>query len=260
MNEDSAYVGRNIPETARQSIPDHPGDSYITVLERIHVFLSPGSYLEIGTQSGQSLSIARCPSIAIDPSFQVSTNVFTGKNVCHFYQIGSDEFFKMYDPTLILSRRLDLVFLDGMHWFEFLLRDFMNSELHCNPNSIIAIHDCLPLDLFSARRDIHDMTAQETSSHPGWWTGDVWKVVVILQRYRPELKITALDASPTGLILITGLDPGNTVLQDNYFKILDEFSSVDLSGVGIGNYFDSLEVKSTTSLATRSQMSALFWL
>ena len=43
------------------------------------------------------------------------------------------------------------------------------------------------------------------------WSGDVWKVVVWLRRHRPDLRITTLDVAPTGLAVVTGLDPRRPV-------------------------------------------------
>ncbi len=33
-----------------------------------------------------------------------------------------------------------------------------------------------------------------------YWTGDVWKLIPILQRYRPDLQLTLFDAPPSGLV------------------------------------------------------------
>ena len=137
-------------------IPDHTGDNYRTVLERLHSALHPSTYLEIGTHAGASLSLARCSSIAIDPKFALETNVFGGKRRCHLFQMASDEFFAEYDPICLFGRPIQFAFLDGMHWSEFLLRDFINTEKFSSNNSVIAIHDCIPLDIYSARRNVND--------------------------------------------------------------------------------------------------------
>ena len=38
--------------------------------------------------------------------------------------------------------------------------------------------------------------------------------------YRPELSIILVDTQPTGLLVVMGLDPQNTVLSDNYDEIV----------------------------------------
>lgn len=55
------------------------------------------------------------------------------------------------------------------------------------------------------------------------WTGDVWKIVPVLQMYRPDLTLLTLGSYTTGLLLITGLDSANTCLHDNYARILADY-------------------------------------
>jgi hypothetical protein len=40
-----------------------------------------------------------------------------------------------------------------LHWFEFALRDFINVEKNANKKSIIAVHDILPKDEITSRRN-----------------------------------------------------------------------------------------------------------
>ena len=58
------------------------------------------------------------------------------------------------------------------------------------------------------------------------WTGDVWKLKSILEKYRPDLFIQALDVYPTGLMMISGLNPKSSILTDNYDEIVSEFIDV----------------------------------
>ena len=199
------------------------GADYYQVLASIHAALAPRSYLEIGTRDGGSLRLASCSAIAIDPRFDLRMEVVGAKPLCAFHQQPSDAFFSDHDPTAILGRRIDLAFLDGMHLYEFLLRDFMNTERHCAPNSIIALHDCMPTDSHVARRVQADHSLAGRSEAPAdWWAGDVWKTVAILQQFRPELRIAGYTAPPTGLILVTGLDPQSSVLADCYFDAVEQ--------------------------------------
>jgi hypothetical protein len=58
------------------------------------------------------------------------------------------------------------------------------------------------------------------------WTGDVWKAVFVLLRYRPDLRLTVIDARPSGLVLVEGLDPRSRVLDDNAERIAAEFTDL----------------------------------
>src|SRR5215212_8626761 len=152
------------------------GENYLVLLKAIHTHLKPRTYLEIGSEEGISLSRAECASIAVDPAFKLNRDVILTKPSLHLYQTTSDAFFRIFDPKAVLGDSIEFAFLDGMHFCEFLLRDFINTEKHCRPNSIIALHDCVPRDTLMTRR---------VQPPPGAWTGDVWKTVPILKQYRP---------------------------------------------------------------------------
>ncbi len=208
--------------------PQHGGQGYLQVLERLHRGLQPRTYLEIGTATGTSLAFADCASLAVDPGFTLDQEVVGRKPRCLFFQEDSDGFFAREDAAALLGRPVDLAFLDGMHEFEFLLRDFMNTERAAAADSVIVMHDCLPTDSHVARRDPADRRHEALAPHPGWWAGDVWKAAAILQATRPDLTIRAVDAPPTGLIVVTDLDPSSTVLQEGYAAAVEGWRGREL--------------------------------
>ena len=242
---------------------DHTGHHYATVLERLHKVLQPKSYLEIGVFTGQTLRLARCDSIAVDPQFKFDEANYVrevaNKPALHLFQRSSDDFFGSRSPTNILGRPIDMAFLDGMHRCEYLLRDFLNTEKHCRQNSIIGMHDCLPVDPSMTTR----LIGAEPSLAPhrrGWWTGDVWRTALLLHRMRPDLEMTALDAAPTGLILVTNLDPHHTAISCSYRQYVREMMSYDLANIGIQGFFDEIGIESTKVLATDDAITGRFWL
>ena len=180
----------------------HSGELYNAVLTRFHSALKPKTYLEIGVNEGDTLGLAACASIAIDPSFsKVKGTALRNKNVCSFYQMTSDEFFRDHNPVHIFGRKIDMAFLDGLHYFEYLLRDFINTEKYCANNSVLILHDCIPPDEFVGRRLMRDVSLREISKYRDWWAGDAWKVVAIIQKYRKDLCVVALDFSPPELFV-----------------------------------------------------------
>ena len=136
--------------------------------------------------------------------------------------MGSDEFFANHDLRRIFPHGVDLGFIDGMHLFEYALRDFINLERFCHPRSIIGIHDCCPMNAEMALRKPNSDTRVDQALRLAW-TGDVWKLLPILRQYRPDLEIFVLDARPTGLVLLHNLDPSSTVLSEKYEEILARF-------------------------------------
>jgi hypothetical protein len=66
-----------------------------------------------------------------------------------------------------------------------------------------------------------------------FWTGDVWKVLLALNKYRQDLAISYLDCPPTGLVVCGNLDRLNTSLKDQYNDIVAEFSPLNMSSYGL---------------------------
>jgi hypothetical protein len=218
--------------------------------------------MEVGVWSGRTLSIAACPSIGVDPKFTITPDVIgrlmSGPHM-HFYQMKSDDFIRQFNPATILGGPIDMAFLDGMHLCEYLLRDFINVERHCKSNSVIALHDCLPVDAGVAHRN-PKQHRNILPKHEGWHAGDVWRTALLLRRYRPDLELTALDAVPTGLVLVTNLNPSDTLLTDNYAKFVREMIAWNLAEIGIANLFDEMRIESTRDLRTQGEISRRFWL
>lgn len=240
-------------------VQGHKGQAYKQILSEIHSVLRPRTYVELGVFNGNTLALAECASIGVDPNFMIDRNVMGKKPSLTLRQVGSDEFFSDFDPNLYFKKdHVDLFFLDGMHLFEFLLRDFANAERFSRPNSVIAMHDCLPVDLHMTAR------VNEPSPHPcvyeKWWTGDVWRILPVLKKFRPELRIHCLDAPPTGLVLVTGLDPTSTTLSDRYGEIVAYGLGLDLAEIGIRDFFESLPIASTKDYVGLSNLARHFWL
>lgn len=225
--------------TSDDGFPRMSETHYLSRLSDLHMRLRPKTYFEIGTESGASLAFATCRSFAVDPRFRLEGNIVASKPALHLYQGTSDAFF---EENILgkLGVSLDLAFLDGMHLFEYLLRDFINAEKNMDPDGMIVMHDCVPVTHAMAKRD---WDKSETIS----WTGDVWKMIPILQRYRPDLSISVRNYAPTGLVEIQGLDPNNTVLFDKYIQIVNEFSNVTLDEFGLTNFVQTADIQPVQS-------------
>ena len=240
------------------SVPDHGGEFYTHILERIHDVLKPKTYFEIGTLHGSTLLLSECASVAVDPAFQLELNILGKKPSCFFFQMTSDEFFEKNNLGILLKSEVDFAFLDGLHHFEYLLRDFINIEPYCKFDSLIAIHDCIPTDLYVARRDPTPSERWPSPPHPEWWSGDVWKVLLILKKLRPDLKIYPLDASPTGLVLVTGLDSRNKILKEKYPQLIEEWKDVELGDYGLENFYRDIGVSGTSLIGDAKTLADQF--
>lgn len=194
-----------------------PGEDYLAWLARFHAALAPGIYLEIGVDAGRTLSLARPPTLAVgvDPSpvapreFEAATRTFA---------LESDVFFASPEADALFGAEpVALAFIDGLHLFEQALKDFRHVERRAARGSVVLFHDCLPLDRATASRE----------RRTGFWTGDVWKVVPILARHRPDLDVFVIPTYPTGLGVVTRLDPGSTTLSESFDEIVARYQDVE---------------------------------
>ena len=243
-------------------LDDLAGTSYVQVLDRLHTALQPRTYFEIGVETGETLALARCPSVAVDPQFSFIDlscvqRVLTKPSVM-FFQTTSDDFFSRHRPDVLLGQPVELAFLDGMHRCEYLLRDFINTERCCRNNAIIALHDCLPVELPMTSRSRTEQAIDERRQN--MWTGDVWRTALLLKRRRPELSFLMLDAAPTGLMLITNLDPANRRLEGNYNAHVAEMLTWSLEDIGLPDYHHEMEVQSTHRFERHEDLTTRFWL
>jgi Methyltransferase domain len=211
-NLDEAYqkLGSFPKGTPEEESHAGDGDKY-EMLTLIHNHLNPKMYLEIGVQAGVSLALAKCEAIGIDPMPHVSVELPKGARVL---AMTSDDFFH-YHADLLVENPPDMVFIDGMHLFEYTLRDFIKVERQATPGTLVVIDDIFPAHPAQAERQRKTRT----------WTGDVWKLFEILNQYRTDLLILPVNVSPTGFLLIAGLNPNNQILGDNYDAVVEEYST-----------------------------------
>jgi hypothetical protein len=110
---------------------------------------------------------------------------------------------------------VDLAFIDGLHLFEYALRDFMNLEQRASRCGLIVVDDVFPNHPAQASRFRHTRA----------WAGDVWRLLLCLGEQRTDLFLLPLDCSPIGLLVIAGLDPANRVLWQQYNPIVQQYLS-----------------------------------
>jgi methyltransferase family protein len=190
---------------------------YLPFLKAVHGLLSPETYLEIGVRDGHSMAQAQAPCrcVGIDPTFSILQEINCSVAL---FRTTSDEYFARPDPLAPTGGvPFDFAFIDGLHIFEFALRDFINAERFSSGKTVIILDDILPRNVDEAARERHTKA----------WTGDVYPLIDVFARYRPELTVIPIGTSPTGMLLVLGVDPDNTVLADNYDAIMAEFRKPD---------------------------------
>ncbi|MFN8593894.1 MAG: class I SAM-dependent methyltransferase [Thermomicrobiales bacterium] len=178
---------------------------YLDLLRRLHETLQPESYLEIGVDWGESLLLSRSRTIAIDPAPKPPPASLLGKPGMLLAVCTSDDFFAQYQREALLgAARLDFAFIDGLHQFTQVVRDLEHVERWGHRDTVIAIHDVLPRNAWEATHTFHD----------GFWAGDVWRIVPFLREHRPNLRCWLTAADPTGMLIVTNLDPAHPGMSE----------------------------------------------
>ena len=204
-----------------QAESEMPGMDYYGWLQRLHELLQPATYVEIGLGDGRAISLTgpKTVAIGIDPykgKWEL-LNYGPPHGSTTLFHLTSDDFFAQHNLKNVTGKEtFDLAFIDGLHHFDQALKDFINLERYAGKNSIILIHDCLPVS--------PDVATRERNT--AFWTGDVWRIVPCLKTFRPDLKIITIPTKPSGLGVVTNLDAASTVLSDNYDHILRYYLSL----------------------------------
>lgn len=177
-------------------------------------------YFEIGTNTGNSIKLAKGYCVGVDPRFVIEQDVSDNKKSIKFYQVPSDDFFEEYLEKAYAGKKIDLAFIDGLHHADQVFKDIINTEAIAHKDTIITVHDIIPIDNKSANR--------KRGPNLGAWTGDVWKAIYVLMKERKDLKFIFLDCPPSGLLLI--FNPNNNWQEQNqqlYKEMTDRADHLD---------------------------------
>ena len=134
------------------------------------------SYLEIGVRNpAECFDLIQCENkTSVDPGIEMPSAKVD-------YRLESDEFFRQLDADSLPLRsdiRWDLVFIDGLHISDQVLRDIDNSIRHLSPGGCIVLHDCNPPSAYCAREDY------EVDGRRDAWNGTVWKAVYYVRTHK----------------------------------------------------------------------------
>jgi hypothetical protein len=98
------------------------------------------------------------------------------------YRMGSDAFFASAPP----EQRYDLIFVDGLHEEEQVLRDIEGSLARLTPGGAVVLHDTNP------PTEWHQRPPQEYTRGTEW-NGTVWRAVVRFRLAHPEVPLYTVD-------------------------------------------------------------------
>ena len=137
-------------------------------------------YLEIGCDQDQLFSKIRINNKkGVDP--------VSGGNI----RKTSDDFFQANDEMF------DIIFIDGLHTYDQVKNDILNSVNCPKENGIILVHDCMP----------DSLSKQAVPRYRMIWNGDVWKAITDL-RQKEDLEIFTCEMDQGIGIIKKNKNPG----------------------------------------------------
>lgn len=208
------------------------------------------NYLEIGIEYGYTFSNTHfLKKTGVDPDPKCS-NIERAT----IYNYTSDKYFEMLKDSvsddsesdkkgIIEKGSFDVVFIDGMHHCEYVLRDFNNSVNILSKTDtnkgIIFIDDILPLN-YNEQLKIPFRHYYENGvlKYGEEWTGDVWKFIYhLLLKYSGKVNISYFyNINYRGVIRIEILEKFEVVATDEELNSYDYFENFN-------NYLDLLSKK-----------------
>jgi hypothetical protein len=121
----------------------------------------------------------------------------------------SDQFFETN------TEKFDIIFVDGLHKYDQVKRDILNSIKFLNKGGLILCHDSLPAEY----------SEQTVPYIFGTWLGDVWKVIVEFRTY------VYLD------ICVCTIDHGVSVIKVNKNSNLLKVENLNFKNLNYKFYF-----------------------
>lgn len=132
------------------------------------------SYLEIGTQNSICGSNVKCDrKVGVDPNpIQRLPYDFN-----QHFTVTSDYYFSQQVSNF------DIIFIDGLHTYNQVKKDFINSLKCLNENGCIVLHDCLPTTEERAK----------SFDEGGIWNGDCYRFIQDLEDSKIKFYIADFD-------------------------------------------------------------------
>jgi len=126
------------------------------------------SYLEIGVDHNENFDQIKCQTkVGVDPDPKGEVT----------YRMKSDKFFEEFRGNF------DIIFIDGLHHEEQVMRDIISSLFILNKKGTIVCHDMNPIE------EEYQLVPKQS----GFWNGDCWKAWVKLRRSRNDLEMFVID-------------------------------------------------------------------
>ena len=173
------------------------------------------SYLEIGVSGGENFQKIRCEKkVGVDPELTSPATIF----------LPSDEFFQQNQD------KFDVIFVDGLHHSDQVLRDINNSLEVLNDGGYIVCHDMNP------EKEEHQIIPFQG----GIWNGDCWKAFVQLRQERSDLEMFVVNTDYGCGVIRKGSQVPLKINEEINFQTFNKNRSQWLNLIEVNEFYDKI--------------------
>lgn len=144
-------------------------------------------FFQIGNNKAVTQSNGKCH--VVSPLLKISSEQIGEKKEISFHQKSSTNFFIEESNNVFAKEKIDLAYIDGPRKPKKLIKDILNTEAHSNKDGKILIPNILT-----------DINFQHNKKD------DLWKAAFMLKTERRDLKLTFIDANPSGILIVENLN------------------------------------------------------
>lgn len=181
-------------------------------------------YLEIGVYDGlniQKIQIAH--KDGVDPGAEG----IVPPEVNH--PMTSDQFFDKLSDDI----KYDLIFIDGLHHCDQVIKDIQNALNHINNNGTIILHDCNPPN------EQIQKVPRETIA----WTGNVWKAFVSFRLNNPTIQSFTIDTDwGIGVIRCNNFTSADLTLNNIEWNTFDKNREEYLNLISVEKFYEDYSI------------------
>jgi hypothetical protein len=229
--------------------------SYNTDIYEVHTLIntltnSQNNYLEIGIEYGHTFSKTHfINKVGVDPNpkyteengiihaitsdkyfedIKNNENVNTDINITDINITNNIVINETNKVLTISDNNFDVIYIDGMHHCENVLRDFNNSLEVINENGMIFISNILPTNYYEQLKvPVNHSYENGVLKYGEEWTGDVWKFIYhLLLLYNDKIKFTYFhNINYRGIICIQLVDTINIDITYDKINSYDYFEN-----------------------------------
>jgi predicted O-methyltransferase YrrM/tetratricopeptide (TPR) repeat protein len=192
-------------------------------------------YLEIGVSKGDNISNIICDyKVGVDPNEDSPAT----------FHLTSDEFFKQN------KEKFDIIFIDGLHEYNQVLTDILNSLDILNVGGYIICHDMNP--------------TKEEYQRPypvvDTWNGDSWKAFVHLRKERNDLEMFVVDTDHGCGVIRKGIQNLVEKKEDLVYENLERNREEWLNLIKVSDFKKLFEYESSIPMIGVPIVNGVHWL